>query len=145
MNTNFPLFNDCIIICTCSFTLPIYKNNKFPMSCLIIQLFLAVPYCLLTTIVYIFIQNRQERQTSPSLFENKDRIISKSCPSNCKKSKKYCLKSSCVQVITAMPTLEIPVRALISTQIYDSAMYRRLRKEYRRGNHHILFHTPHNS
>lgn len=36
--------------------------------------------------------------------------------------------------------IDISVRALLKSHVYGSCMYRRVRNEYRRGNHYIMFH-----
>lgn len=41
--------------------------------------------------------------------------------------------------------IEISARALIISHVYGSLMYRRLRREYRRGNQFVLFHASNDS
>ncbi|KAI8969555.1 hypothetical protein BDB01DRAFT_732242 [Pilobolus umbonatus] len=60
-----------------------------------------------------------------------------------KELKKYYSRSSSSSLHSN--TINISARALLNSRVYSSCMYRRIRREYRRGNHHVLFYISHNS
>lgn len=62
-----------------------------------------------------------------------------------KELKKYYSRSKSSSSSLVSTKIDISARALLDSHVYSSIMYRRMRREYRRGNHFILFHASYNS
>jgi hypothetical protein len=82
---------------------------------------------------------------SADLLNNNTMLESVPVPIIGKELERYYFRSSGVSAVLVSKKLEISARALIDNHIYGSSMYRRIRKEYRRGNHYILFHASYKS
>lgn len=58
---------------------------------------------------------------------------------------KYYSRSSSSASSLFITKIDISARALINNHVYSSIMYRRVKREFRRGNHYVLFHASINS